>query len=456
MIETGSHQDQDIPLADVQFHPASYADTHGRVFLWNGNVLRAIDPAWCEFYRSLLEAPAFRSLVYDGLMIDSEPSGFSIDGYPLVVQHRRLNVVSYPFEWCFDALKDAALLILSLQERLLAEGLMLQDAHPWNVMFDGCRPLYVDLGSIMPAAQEGTWGALSEFRQQMLNSLILMSRGHSKIVRAVLRLEQGISDGESASICAQIEKHPYRSLRRAARRLRQRLRWNAKVPLAQTLAQLRSEVELLSFTNAKTEWSSYDQEFAPLDSPSYANLKQEGVLRVLSSVKPVSVLDVASNRGWYAQLAAARFGCNVIAFDIDEASILQLFRDGKESGLPLHPLVMDICHPSPGLGPLCRSSPPAFERFKSDMVLALAIVHHLVFKKMLRFDQIVETLAAFSNKWLLVEFVPKEDKHVSKWWSERYSWYTLSGFKAELGKYFTKIETIESDIHPRVMLLCEV
>lgn len=454
MIEDSGHG-RSVALTGIQFHPASYADSHGRLFIRNGNVLRGIDPEWSDFFESLIVSSNFRSLVSDNLVIETQPTNHSLKGYPFVVQHRKIDVVSYPFEWCFDALKNAALHILSLQERLLAEGLTLQDAHPWNVMFDGCRPIYIDIGSIMPDAYPGIWTALEEFRHFVLNPLVLMSQGHAKIARAIFYRDQGISDREMASLC-----RPF--LESWTTKLRKTIYWIRKIqtvralPLAVVLQQLRTQIEGLSFPEASTDWSAYYEEFPAPDLENYSDLKRQGALQVLLATRPRSVLDVASNRGWYSQLAAARLGCNVISFDIDEPSIIQLFRDCTRDRLPVHPLVMDLSNPSAGVGPLSRAFAPAPERFKSEMVLALAIVHHLVFKRMLRFEQIAETLAMFSSRWLLVEFVPKEDRFVSEWWSERYAWYTLTGFTAELSKYFSKIEVIASEPAPRVLLLCEI
>jgi len=95
------------------------------------------------------------------------------------------------------------------------------------------------------------------------------------------------------------------------------------------------------------------------------------------------------------------------------------------------------------------------ERIRTEMVLALGLVHHCVFKEWLRFDVIVKELSAYTQQWLLVEFVPPDDRHVSKWYSDQFSWYNLDNFMAALEKHFTNIEIMESAPVPRKLLLCE-
>jgi hypothetical protein len=450
-MNENSELDRYISLADAQVRPASNVDTHGRLFFWKDQVLRGIYPEWAEFYGSLLKSPIFCSLVSAGLVIETEPTDLSMDGYPLIVRHRRLDVVSYSFEWCFDALKDAALLTLTLQERLLPSGLTLQDSHPWNILFDGCRPVHVDLGSIMPNGQGTHWNAIEEFRRYALNPLIVMAAGHARIMRALYFHHVGISDSEITI--------PLRSRRDVASALwgvAKRIRCLRDVPVSRLLAQLRKEVDGLSLPKSKQKGPLYSERASACNPLGYANVTLEAALHVLSVLKPRSVLATGLTGEQFSRLAADRFGCTVISVDVDETSMNELFVEGKRGRLPIFPLVMDLTNPSSGSGVLGRTFPPAIERFKSEMVVALATVRQLAFEKKLGFEQIVETLAAFSGKWLLVEFLPREDKFVSESWSESYAWYTLAGWKAALSKHFSKIEIIETAPASGVLLLCEI
>lgn len=219
------------------------------------------------------------------------------------------------------------------------------------------------------------------------------------------------------------------------------------------LKKLRVEVQNIAFPLMKTQWSDYYEHLLPFSPSQEWTAKQYSVFQVLKSLHSASVLDIGSNRGWYSQLAA-RQGSIVVAFDKDESCIESLYYDAKTHDLSILPLIMNIRNPSSGYG-LCNTRyKPATGRLKSEMVLALALVHHLVFKEMMDFDQIAEALSAFAEKWLLVEFVSREDRYVREWWTEKFAWYTVENFTESLREHFSSVEFLPSSSEPRVLLLC--
>jgi len=221
------------------------------------------------------------------------------------------------------------------------------------------------------------------------------------------------------------------------------------------LQKVRREVEALTLPPPKGGWSEYYKDCFPSFSPSEEwTTKEHSVRQALLDSRPGSVLDIGSNVDWYSQLAAL-LGCRVVAIDTDEGCVAQLYRDIKKKNLPILPLVMDFRAPSPGYGLGNLAALPATARLKCDMVMALALVHHLVFKQHLNFEQIIAGLSIFSTRWLLVEFIPREDMYVRDWWSERYSWYNLENFVAVLRRHFHRVESYASFPDPRVLLLCE-
>jgi cyclopropane fatty-acyl-phospholipid synthase-like methyltransferase len=164
-------------------------------------------------------------------------------------------------------------------------------------------------------------------------------------------------------------------------------------------------------------------------------------------------MDIGCNRGWFSEMAAEE-GSQVIAVDIDESNVSRLYHKVKENGASILPVFMDCCAPTPTHG-VTGGYPDACERFQSELVLALAITHHLIFKRTLTFSAVAKQLAQFSKKWLLVEFVPPDDKYVSEWMNEKFHWYNLDGFKEALGQFFSRIEVMESSPSPRLLLFCE-
>src|SRR5271156_2649418 len=128
----------------VVFHPFSYGDWTGRVFSWEGGIYRAISSERAAFYEHLLSQGILRDLIRRQLLIDTEITGLELAEYPLVLKHRTIPFVSHCYEWCGEMLKAAALSVLQLERELLKYGLTLQDAHPYNVLFDGPTPVWVD------------------------------------------------------------------------------------------------------------------------------------------------------------------------------------------------------------------------------------------------------------------------------------------------------------------------
>ena len=470
---------QRIPYNEIVFHPSSYADPNGRLFWWRGQLYRAISTERASLYWRLFDEGVVERLINKGLLIETELTSLLIDDYKMVLRHRELPFVSYPYEWCAAMLKDAAIMLINLEIELAQHGVTLQDAHPWNVLFDGPKPIYVDFTSIVPAREDALWPAYDEFCRFFIYPLYLFCQGYGRIARWLLHdLDQGVRKSDlvaltrKSTLCLKAESIGMQLVSMVKQRVPRPFRLSLKKgftlaksvllkPLAGTrsrlyfLQQVRREVEGITIPLFKTEWSEYYDGFFPSFSPSHDwTTKHITVHQVLSELRPKSVLDIGSNRGWYSQLAAL-LGSQVVALDVDEGCITQLYYDTKVKRLPIIPLVMNFKRPSPGYGLCNQQRAPATERLKCDMVLALALVHHLVFKQHLNFDQIVDGLSIFSKRWLLVEFIPPDDRYVREWWSEKFSWYTLDNFISALKRRFHNLRILPSYPGSRVLLLCE-
>jgi Tellurite resistance protein TehB len=444
----------------------SFGDPNSRLFQSHDGVYRGISTVRADFYRNLLTSGKLRVLFERGLLLDTEIAQIELARFPLVLKHRPLPFVSYPYEWPMAMLKDAAYLIVELAGELLRRGLTLGDMRPWNVLFDGPKPVYVDFGSIVPDTNGPGWFPYDEFLRFYVNPLTLMHHGRARIARWLLHDNQeGISSPELDLITrgqdgAEFVKDGIlatgrRILPAPVRRYLGRRLWRNHFGQPKTLAQLREQLDALGGTEVETSWTGYYAESFP--SFAFTNSwtpKHHAVFDILRVTKPRSVLDIGCNRGWYAQLAAT-LGSRVVAFDSDETVITRLYSDARRRGLSIVPLVMDLRYPSPGYG-LCNEwLGPATSRLQCEMVLALGLVHHLVFHEGLEFEPIVRALGAFSQRWLLVEFVPKEDQYVREWWSERFGWYGLDAFVSALRERFGDVRTVGSFPEPRVLLLCE-
>ncbi|MBP6507533.1 MAG: hypothetical protein KA257_08200 [Opitutaceae bacterium] len=424
----------------IQFHPSSYADPHGRVFRRDGRLYRGVAAEKAVFCIQLFETGVVDALVVKRLLVPTVRSPLKVEGYALVLEHTQVPFVSYPFEWPGELLRAAALHTLALLQELALHGLTLKDAHGWNVLFDGTRPVFVDFGSIVEVPAGHVWHAQVEqqFREYFLHPLEMMAAGRGRMARALLRdFEQGIG-AEDCQTMLGLSGQP-----------------RGETGQSLPFSWYHDRIAALDLRPAATAWSGYyDGAFPPLLPDASWTLKHHAVQRLLQQYQPATVLDIGANRGWYA-LLAAKEGARVVAFDNDEVCINQLFRDASEGRLDVQPLVMSYVNPSPRYGIGHGVMESAAERLQCDLVLGLALVHHMVFKMHLNFEQIAAGLAAYTKRTLIVEFPPAEDFHVSQWMSDRYSWYNLENFQAALRVHFPKINAVDSDPVPRVLLVCE-
>ena len=457
-----------IAPEEVKFHRLSYADNHGRLFWWKGDLYRGISLEMKDFYHRFLESGVARRLIEKGLLIETGETSFSMPQYPLILKHRLLPFVSYIYEWPSLMIKDAALATLDIAIELAKEGLGLQDAHPWNVLFEAGRPVYVDFGSIVPAWANSMWPAKDEFYRFFVFPLRLMNRGYERIARRLLQdYEQGVLAFEAEALIRDPRACLIEDARSAARAIISKavqpaLRKlispkpysNQPSPASRVefLKALKAEIESIPIEFCKSASANYyDNSFSPPLSPcSEWTAKQQTVYELLREMKSCSLLDMGSGRGWYSQLAAG-LGMEVVAFDRDETAVNRFYCDVKKQHLSILPLIMDICEPSAG----GQILPSAVDRLKCDAVLALELVHHLVFRRFLTFGKIVELLVMLTKHRLIVEFIPKEDQFVLQWWNPQYGWYTLESFITELRKHFREVVVRPSAPKPRLLLDCE-
>jgi hypothetical protein len=481
--------EQKIPYQEVKFHPHSFGDYHVRLFQWNEQLYRGICAEGAPFFTKLFQDGIIQNLIAQDLLIESECDALTLDGYELVVRHRRLPFASYPNEWCAAMFQHAVLTLVDLAIALAKQGLTLGDAHPWNLLFDidKGKPVFVDLGSI-DFINDSTWRVYDEFCRFCLYPLLLMSSGQTRIARLLICEHEGVlksdlvrltsgNNSSSAILNPSLFSHLESAVRQRipASSLQQFKKFLSEIGLLhqrssnQTapadvlgnmrekshlkfLENVRREVENISFPSLKPEKGvESERSFSRQD---HWTAKQQTMYQLLRELQPATVLDIGSGSGWYSKLAAS-LGSKVVCLDMDETCITQLYVEACAEQLPILPLVMDFTKPTPARGLANHWAIAATERFSCEMVLALAVVDHIVLKQRLNFDQIVEGLAQFSKRWVVVEFIPREDPAISKLWSERVSWYTLDHFMDALKKRFSQVRVMPSGPASRVLLLCE-
>jgi hypothetical protein len=414
----------------VTSEPASFRDPDGAVFYADGEVLRGLSEQGASDWKRLCSSEFFPRLVDAGKVVRTEEydreAPLSPRGTPwaTVLRHQAVPVVSYPYEWPFAMLRDAAVLQLDVLLAALDDGMSLKDGSAYNTQFIGARPTFIDIGSFETTA--GPWPGYRQFCQTMLFPLLVQA--HLRMpYQALLR---GSVDGLSAVAVSGLFSGLNRFRRGVLRNVilhsalenrttssSQETRKNLtkagyNVELAKATARnLRKLVLHLDVGKRSSTWSSYRNTCSYDDADTQA--KEGFVHAALAERQAGLVLDLGANDGAYSRLAAEHADY-VVAVDGDEAVVDSLYRQLHEEGREdILPLVMNLADPSGGLG-WRNSERMAFsERVKPDLVLALALVHHLAIGANVPLPQVVDWLTSFGAR-LVAEFVHVEDPMVKR------------------------------------------
>jgi SAM-dependent methyltransferase len=137
--------------------------------------------------------------------------------------------------------------------------------------------------------------------------------------------------------------------------------------------------------------------------------KRAFVTEALNATRPHAVLDIGANTGEFSEIAARQ--AEVVAMDIDERSVAAIFGRARASRPTILPLVGNFGRPTPATGWRNRESDSflarAADRF--DLVLMLAVVHHLRVTEGVPIAEQFDAIAGVTRRHLLVEFVPIKD-----------------------------------------------
>jgi hypothetical protein len=473
-----------IPAEEQAWLNDSFVDPTGRVFEWYGEIYREIRANNTQFWNGLFQNGVIDELVRDGLLVDSEPTSFCTDAGGLVIHHRKISVVSYCFEWLPEMLQHAAILTIDLCIRLAEKDLTLQDGHPWNILFEGTRPIFVDLGSVIPAREDILWAPYQQFCNFFLFPLYLYAAGQDRIARWLLRdyLCGVQEDDVLAALPLRFKiRHSRRTLGIAIPKVVGRLFEKLSEQSQQGLLQLsrnssggfanrntklkffdslKKNITGLKLVGPASKWSRYyttpDRKYFVTNLPPQEwQLKGRIVQTLIDRVRPSNVLDIGSNAGYYARLAALS-GARVTACELDIGALSLCYEEARKfQELNILPLVCNVFSNSPIPGRGGCSYPPATRRLRSELVMALALVHHVVAEQRLNISRVVDILNALSTRWLLVEYVKPLPPRTGASRVHGVDDYTSESFEAVLRHRFRSVERFPSYPDDRKMFWCE-
>jgi len=465
----------ELRLSDIQRNESSYVDPNGFVFTYEDNIYRAIHPGVESFYRTLHDNGALERLSSKTCLVESRITDISLPEAEcrLVFQHEKIEPLTYCVEWCPSMLKQAATATLELALALEESGCILQDAYPWNILFSGSRPVHVDLTSIVPAQGASMlWPAYQQFVNFFIHPLTLASMGKGETARWLLHdYINGIPLREvnAHQTIGNVLKHPLRTAaswllevaEKAGQKNRSlRLKLQNQKSLQDKVADkgalrrkmlsgLLARVKKINLPPVRDSWVGYYEKIEGVEE----NRKEEIIASLLDRLAPKTVLDVGCNVGRYSMIAA-RSGARVISLDGSEYCIEALFQQAQAENLAITPVVGDILNPTPAFGFLASQFPSMIERFRSEVVLCLAVMHHLHINGRQSFDRIARLMDALSQKAVIFEYVDRTDDNIHLLDHGRNIEYDLERVSGELSRYFT-VTPFASDRETRKILLCE-
>jgi ribosomal protein L11 methylase PrmA len=434
--------------------PSSFRDPSGFLFGRDGRLYRQVNENYRDDYDLLNSSGLYKALVEGGLLIshkesDAEPASSS-EAYK-VIEPSFVPFISYPYEWCFSQLQDAALLTLQLQMTALEHGMSLKDASAYNIQFVAGRPILIDTLSFEQYIEGEPWVAYKQFCQHFLAPLALMSFVDVRLSRLLTLYIDGVPLDLAASLlpmrtkfkaglAAHIHLHARSQRHYAERTTRETSRKFRLRSLMGLVESLKSAVRGLRWRLPHTEWGDY------YDLTNYTEAgfqhKQQVVRQLLTDIEPKSVWDLGANNGAFSRIAAEHAE-SVIAFDIDPVAVEENYLQCRKEGeTRITPLLIDLTNPSPAIGWANRERMPLPERGIADVALALALVHHLAISDNLPLGMIADWMASLCRD-LIIEFVPKADSQVQRLLSTRediFADYHQERFEREFSAYFDIVE----------------
>jgi hypothetical protein len=415
--------------APAGLEPGSFRDPESRVFYSGDQVYRALSKEGLEDF----EALAATGLLDDERVVGTERAedvaslrGLLVHEPAAVLRHERIPFVSYPYEWPFSMLKDAALVQLDLLLAALEKDLVLKDSTPYNVQFKGGRAVFVDIGSFERLRDGEPWVGYRQFCMLYLYPLLLQAvkevpfhpwmRGSiDGITPSQMRSLMSFRDRFRKGLFTNVFLHAKLEQRYADRggevKSEVKRAGFKKELIVANVRKMRKLVDRLTWDPPEGVWVAYGERNSYTDDD--AKRKDEFVREVATSREWPLVWDIGANNGRYSRIAAegAR---TVVALDSDQGPVELLYRTLRDEGEErILPLTMNLADPSPGLGwrGLERKSMP--ERGKPDLVLALALIHHVAISANVPVKEFVDWLASLGSA-LVIEFPTREDPMVKK------------------------------------------
>ena len=447
---------------------SSFRDPDGFVFLENGIIYRQVNSSYKVNYDFLIHSGLYKSLVEKNLLISHEEysgsSKVNAAGVYKVLLPQQIPFISYPHEWSFGQLKDAAILTIQIQQIAFEHGMSLKDASAYNVQFLEGKPVFIDTLSFEKYNEGAPWNAFGQFCRHFLAPLALRKYTDGSLGQLSRIYMDGIPLNLASkllpfktyfnfNLLSNIHLHARSERHFSDKKSELVKRKVSKNALRGIFTFMESFISALDWKPQGTQWSNYYSETNYSDNSR--NQKKEIVSDYLEKAKPKAVLDLGANDGTFSRIASSK-GIFTISADNDFAAVEKNYRKLKEDQeINIFPIWMDLSNPTSSFGWNYSERASFNDRVHGGLVMMLALIHHLVISNNLPFQNVIEFLLPVCD-WVIIEFVPKSDSQVQWMLQGRedvFHHYTIDNFEKEFSRFFQIHEKKKIEGTERVIFL---
>ena len=472
---------------------ASFCDPDGRLLAVDGRIIRIIKQSAASDLRDFLNSQPFSEFIKTGKLVrttfldaaatealttrNEVRAAIADDenhqGERILVEHERIPFASFPYEWSPEMLYAAAELTLELAERLLSASIGLKDATPYNVLYRGPKPVFIDLLSFErrdPGDQ--TWLPLAQFSRTFLLPLLVNKHFGVRLDEIFLAHRDGLDPEDVVKLCGPLQRMraPFLTLVTLPACLsgrpmaadtsiyEKRTTGNpekAKFILERVLQGLRRKLESVRPVSGTSNWSEYMEQNKYSEDSS---IKQQFVENALAETMPARVLDIGCNTGHFSVMAA-QAGASVVSIDYDPVVVGKVWSVAAGEHLDILPLMVNLARPTPSLGWRNMENPSFLERARGafDAVLMLAVIHHMLVSERIPLPEIMRLASELTRDLLVVEYVGPQDpmfKRISRGRDHLHVGLTEEYFESVARQYFEIIRAERlGDTHRRIYMM---
>ena len=454
-------------MENKDLEKSSFRDPSGFLFYRDKILFRQINQSYEDNYELMMSSGLYNKLVESNMMISHKEVGvspFNQEKNYKVIQPELIPFISYPYEWCFSQLKDAALLTLEIQKKALDFNMSLKDCSAYNIQFKHGKPIFIDTLSFEKYDEGKPWKPYRQFCQHFLAPLSLMSYKDFRLNQLLRIYIDGIPLDLTAkllplktlvsfSLVSHIHAHAKTQKHYKKKKVNLLKIKVSRKSLLGLIETLYSGIKKLNLGKIETEWGDYYSQ-TNYSEKSFQQ-KKEIISNMIDEIKPSIVWDLGANTGIFSRISSNK-GINTISFDIDAIAVEKNYQEVvKNNERKILPLQIDLTNPSSDIGWHNNERSSLIKRGPSSLVLALALIHHLAISNNLPFYRIVEFFYDISN-YLIIEFVPKTDSQVQRLLATRediFDEYSKENFELNFKKYFKLLKSVKLENSERFLYL---